>query len=152
MFYHFKVKKDISGFWAECVELKGCVTQGDSKEELMRNAYEALNLFLEEPDNSDYEIQPPAKAVKGNNIVQVVVDPTIAFALQMKFIRQKNGLTQKEAALRLGMKNIYSYQRLESARKANPNLSTICKIKRIFPELMIDDLITDKDSKLKRHK
>ncbi len=30
------------GYWAEVVELPGCVTQGESKEELHRNVIEAI--------------------------------------------------------------------------------------------------------------
>jgi antitoxin HicB len=144
MNYHFKLKKEKSGFWAECIELKGCVTQADTIEELYRNASEALNLFLEEPDNSTHTFKLPLKSVKTKNVFEVSVDPRIAFALNMKIIRQKNGLTQKETADKLGMKNIYSYQRLESVKKANPNLSTITKIKSLFPDLKIDEIITKK--------
>ena len=34
MTYHFNVHEDKKGFWAECVELSGCVTQAESFEEL----------------------------------------------------------------------------------------------------------------------
>ena len=57
MKYHFKVHKEKEGFWAECIELQGCVTQGDTKEELEANMKEALNLYLEE--NEDFEYLAP---------------------------------------------------------------------------------------------
>ena len=41
-----------------------------------------------------------------------------------------------------GMNNIYSYQRLESPKKANPSLLTLNKIKKIFPELNLDMIFT----------
>ncbi len=50
MKYHFQIHKENKGFWAECIELKGCVTQGDTLEELCDNIEEALTLYLEEPD------------------------------------------------------------------------------------------------------
>ncbi len=28
MKYHFKIHKEGKGFWAECLELEGCITQG----------------------------------------------------------------------------------------------------------------------------
>jgi hypothetical protein len=34
MKYHFKVHKEMSGFWAECLELNGCITQADTQKEL----------------------------------------------------------------------------------------------------------------------
>lgn len=50
-------------------------------------------------------------------------------------------MTQKEAARLLGMKNIYSYQRLESGKTANPELLTLVRIKQVFPEIDLDDVV-----------
>ena len=47
MKYHFKVHKEEKGFWAECIELEGCCTQGDSKEELIENMKDALSIYLD---------------------------------------------------------------------------------------------------------
>ena len=33
MEYHFKIHKEKNGYWAECIELSGCNTQGDTLEE-----------------------------------------------------------------------------------------------------------------------
>jgi predicted RNase H-like HicB family nuclease len=44
MHYHFKIHKENNGYWAECCELEGCVTQGDTLEELYKFCDEALNL------------------------------------------------------------------------------------------------------------
>lgn len=46
--YHFEIHKEESGFWAQCVEFPGCVTQGKTEDELRENIEEALSLFLEE--------------------------------------------------------------------------------------------------------
>jgi predicted RNase H-like HicB family nuclease len=35
------------GYWAEVALLPGCATQGDTKEELMANLYEAVEGYLE---------------------------------------------------------------------------------------------------------
>jgi antitoxin HicB len=43
MNYHFKIHKDKQGFWAECIEILGCHSQGDTIEELSVNCKEALN-------------------------------------------------------------------------------------------------------------
>lgn len=45
--YHFKIHKEDHGYWAQCIELPGCVTQGDSMKELRTNMQEALNLYLD---------------------------------------------------------------------------------------------------------
>ncbi|MBP7735403.1 MAG: type II toxin-antitoxin system HicB family antitoxin [Spirochaetes bacterium] len=140
MHYHFKIHKEDAGYWASCVELKGCNTQADTIDQLNCNMKEALNLFLNEPDNSRIIFPMPHKHLYGKDIVEVPVEPKIAFAIKMKLFRHKKGLSQRQVADLLGMKNIYSYQRLESTRKANPNISTIARIKEIFPDFKIDDI------------
>ena len=139
MYYHFKIHKEPDGYWAECVELEGCVTQGDSFNELQKNMEEALNLYLDEPDNSDVTFPMPNKEVKGG--VEVPVLPKIAFALMMRILRKQKGLTQSEIAKLLGMNNIYSYQRLERSKQANPSLTTLAKIKKVFPDLKVDEIL-----------
>ena len=39
------------GFWAEVPALPGCVSQGDSLDELIANVKEAVEGYLAEPDN-----------------------------------------------------------------------------------------------------
>jgi len=141
VYYHFKIHKESDGYWAECVELEGCVTQGDSFDELQTNMEEALNLYLDEPDNLDVTYPSPDKEVKGENIVEVSVHPKIGFALEMRMLRKQKGLTQSEIAKLLGMKNIYSYQRLERSKHANPSLTTLAKIKKVFPDFKVDEIL-----------
>ena len=40
------IHEDIDGYWAEFIDLEGCSTQGDTLEELLENATEALELYL----------------------------------------------------------------------------------------------------------
>ena len=51
--------------------------------------------------------------------------------------RINNNLTQKEVARRLGLKRIWSYQRLENSI-TNPSLETIYKIKNVFPNFQFE--------------
>jgi antitoxin HicB len=139
MFYHFKVHSDPDGFWAECVELEGCVTQGDSIEELIENMNEVLNLYLDEPLNSNADFSLPKREVRGKNIIKIPVDPQVAFSVLLRYYRKKNNLTQSQLAKLLDMKNIFSYQRLE--KKTNPKLSTLARVKQVFPEFSIDYII-----------
>ncbi len=150
MFYHFKIHKEIKGFWATCIELKGCNTQANTIEQLYKNMEEVLNLYLNEPDNSKLSFPLPIKQITGKDIVIIPVDPKIAFAIKMKIFRSKKGLSQQQVADLLGMKNIYSYQRLESTKKANPNLSTIARIKQVFPEFNIEDIFINNKFKQKQ--
>ncbi len=141
MEYHFKIHKENGGFWAQCIELPGCITEGDTLEELQTNMQEALNLYIQEPSNSKDLAKLPSKSIKtSKNVVTVPVDPQIAFSFLVRYWRIKHGLTQKEAAEKMGFDTIYSYQRLET-KNCNPSLKIISMIKKIYPELSIDLVI-----------
>lgn len=137
MKYHFKVHKEGEGFWAECLEDSGCVTQGDTREELYKNMQEAINIYLNEPEDSNFLAPLPLENIKKQrNIVEVSVDPEIAFGFLVRYNRLKSGFSQKEAAKKLGMNDIFSYQRLE--RKCNASLKTIARLTHLYPSFSLD--------------
>jgi predicted RNase H-like HicB family nuclease len=41
------IEKDEFGYYAYCPELKGCHTQGDTLDEVLKNIKEAVELYLE---------------------------------------------------------------------------------------------------------
>jgi len=137
--YHFRIHAEKRRLWAECVELEGCVTQADSRSELDHSMQEALNLYLEEPRSSTTIFPPPSERPYGKNVVSVEVDPAVAFSTQLRQLRVLSRITQKEAAHRLGMRSLYSYQRLE--RRSNPSLSTMKKVKTLFPKFSLDSIL-----------
>lgn len=138
MKYHFKIHKEGKFFWAQCIELEGCITQALSLKKLHENMQEALNLYIQEPEDSiDFADLPDGTIRKSRNIIQVSVDPQIAFSFMVRYYRIQNGMTQKQAAKLMGFVNLYSYQRLE-AKKCNPSLKILYRIKQVFPELSID--------------
>ena len=138
MNYHFKVEKEGSKFWAQCIELEGCVTQGSSMKELKFNMHQALNLYIQEPFDSKDLAQFPRKNVrKKENICEIKVDSQIAFAFLVRYHRIKSGLTQSQAAKKIGFPNVNSYQRLES-RRCNPTLKMMEKVKEVFPGFSAD--------------
>ncbi len=99
MKYHFKVHKEGSGFWAKCIELPGCLTQGDSKEELFENMRDALNTYLHEPsDSKDLAALPKPSIKTTKTVVEVPVDPAVALAYSVSRLRIKYGLSQEEVA------------------------------------------------------
>ena len=140
MKYHFKIHKEGTGFWAECIEISGCVTEGDTKEDLFKNMRDALNTYLEEPEDSQHLAPLPKTSIElSRTIVEVPVEPSVALAFSIRQQRIRNGLTQKEVADKLGMKRIYSYQRLE--RRCNPTLELIVKLLLLFPTLSLDKIL-----------
>jgi antitoxin HicB len=142
MKYHFKVHKEGIRFWAQCLELAGCITQASSQEELEKNMQDALNLYIEEEaTSSDLAAMPNNNIKLSKSVVEVFVDPQVAFTFLVRYWRIQHGLTQKEAAQRMGFDKLYSYQRLE-ARRCNPSLKIITMVKKIYPEFSLDSAIT----------
>jgi predicted RNase H-like HicB family nuclease/DNA-binding XRE family transcriptional regulator len=135
MVYHFRVHEESDGYWADCVELVGCSTQADTKVELAQNAREALELYLDEPEDSSLTFALP-QAIEGQDILEVPVEPSVALSVLLRNYRIENNFTQREVAQKLGMRNLYSYQRLE--RRSNPSLETLRRLKEVFPDLSVD--------------
>ncbi len=141
MKYHFRVHKQAKGYWAEGVEINWANTQGKTMEELEKNMKEVLELCLEEPDDRSTFIPPmPDASVKGRNIVVVSPDPKIALAALIRKERIEAKLSQRETATRLGIKHVSQYQKLESGKTANAELSTLAKLKRVFPHISMDEI------------
>jgi predicted RNase H-like HicB family nuclease len=59
-------KAEEGGYWAEIPSIPGCVTQGDSFEELLKNIYEAVEGCLS-VDIEDYKIQ------KDDQLMEIMV-------------------------------------------------------------------------------
>jgi antitoxin HicB len=138
MRYHFKVHHNSDGLWAECIELEGCRSEGDTMEELQQNLHEALNLYLDEPAGSNMLFPFPDPALENRDeVISIQVDSNIAFALLVRQYRVKHRMTQKEAQEALGLPNRTSYTRLE--KKGNPRLDTIEKIIKAFPDFPLHE-------------
>lgn len=142
MYYHFKIHNDSDGLWAECIELDGCVSQAENMEELEKNMKEALEVFLDEPPDSKIIYSLPDDSIElKNDIVRVKVNFQIAFPFYLREQRLINHKTQREMSKILGLKHLYSYQRLESSKKANPELKTLVKLKEVFPEFDLNMVV-----------
>jgi predicted RNase H-like HicB family nuclease len=59
-------KAEEGGYWAEIPSIPGCVTQGDSFEELLKNIYEAVDSCLSVAVE-DYKMQ------KGDQLLEIMV-------------------------------------------------------------------------------
>lgn len=140
MKYHFKIHPEDGGYWAVCIEFGACHTQGDSMEELKKNMEEALNLYLAEPADSDLLFPPPRKNLRGKNIAEVSVYPSVAISNRIRELRVKNNLTQHKMKDVLGIKHLSNYQRLEDPDRSNPQWDTLVNIKKHFPQFKLDDL------------
>lgn len=137
MKYHFKIHREKNGYWAECIELVGCCTQGDDRKDLLDNMKESLDSYLSEAESSSVIFPEPRKNLKSKNIVEMQVSPNVAFALQLRQIRLKRNLTQKAMMSLLGILHLSNYQRLENPKKANPELKTLFELQNQLPELSV---------------
>ncbi len=103
-------------------------TYGETKEEALVNAAEALNGAIE----SDFErgfILPKPRKINSKNSFEIPVQPHIELAYQLKNLRK--GKTQVEIARELGI-SYQAYQKLENPRKCNPTIKTLEKISAVF--------------------
>ncbi|WP_297057035.1 type II toxin-antitoxin system HicB family antitoxin [Thermosulfurimonas sp.] len=50
------IEKDEFGYYAYCPELKGCHTQGDALDEVLKNIKEAVELYLETLNEEERKI------------------------------------------------------------------------------------------------
>jgi antitoxin HicB len=141
MIYHFKVKKSKDGYWAQCLELKGCRTQGETLEELKVNMNDALNLYLAESEDSSVLFAMPKSKAAGKSILEVEVDPSVAIAMMIRQARLRMKKTQKEMMSFLEIKTLSNYQRLEDPSRANPELKTLVKLTKAIPDLSLARLL-----------
>lgn len=141
MKYHFKIHKEKRGYWAECIELEGCSTQGETRAELETNMSEVLNLYLSEPMTSRHLFPYPRTKISGKNIKLVEVEPSVAIANRIRELRIRSHLTQQMMKEFLGIKNLSNYQRLEDPERSNPEWATLMLIKSKFPQFKLDDLL-----------
>ena len=138
MQYHFNVHNEENGYWAECLELDGCFTQADDFEQLQTNMHQALNFYLSEPEDSQVLFPLPNNDLSSQNFQKVKVDPKVALSFLLRRKRILNKLTQAQVAEKLGLKNIWSYQRLEKPSSANASVTTLAKLMQVFPDLELD--------------
>jgi antitoxin HicB len=122
---------DEKGYWVEFPDLPGCVTEGETLEDAKEMAKEALSAMLESLDSRKKSIPIPSN-IKGNDIHYIEPSLNVAFAISLKREREKMGLTQKQVAEKANITWSF-YQRIENPRKSNPTLSTIEKLRKIFP-------------------
>lgn len=137
--YPMKIHKaEEGGFWAEFPDLPGCVTQGDTEEELMAMAKDALSGWLAVSFERNFSI-PEAKTVKGKNIRWVEPRPDVSIPLMIRKIRNEMGLSQKEIARRLHI-TYQSYQAWENPKVANPTVRQLAKLADAVGKKLIVEL------------
>jgi predicted RNase H-like HicB family nuclease len=55
MIFNAIIEKDENGYFASIPELEGCISQGDTYEEVINNIKEALDIYLESLSSKEKE-------------------------------------------------------------------------------------------------
>ena len=138
--YFFIIHKvEEGGYWAEFPDLPGCIMEGDSEEEVLSMAKDALSGWLAVRFERNFAI-PEAKVLKGKNVRWVEPNPDVGIPLMIRKIRKELGLSQKEVAHRLHIA-YQSYQAWENPKIANPTLKQLSKLADAVGKKLVIDMI-----------
>jgi len=118
-------KQSTKKYLVEFPELDGCLTEGDSLSNALKNAAEALNGYLASHCDRNLNIPMP-KVHSGKSYSAISVDICILFAIHLRRLRMVKGLTQADVAKKLRISQ-QAYAKLESP-KGNPSLDTLKRI------------------------
>ena len=128
MIYYALLIKDAEGYIVTFPQFPNVNTCGETLEEALNNAEEALNGCIESDFERGFEITEP-KLYEGGDYYKVLIRPHIEIALMLRKIRKNR--SQLELAKKLGI-SYQAYQRLENPRRCNPTVKTLEKIAKIL--------------------
>lgn len=122
--YAAKVSREDGAYLVSFPEWPDVHTYGDTLEEALANASEALNGAIESDFERGFELPEPG-AHRGRTFHSVAVLPHIEIAWRLRKLR--HGRPQSEIARRLNV-SYQAYQKLENPRKCNPTVKTLERI------------------------
>jgi len=132
-------KAEEGGYWAGFPDLPGCITEGDSEEEVLAMAKDALSGWLAVRFERNFSI-PEARILKGKNVRWVEPNPDVGIPLMIRKIRKELGMSQKEVAHRLHIA-YQSYQAWENPKIANPTLKQLSKLADAVGKKLTIDMV-----------
>jgi antitoxin HicB len=98
----FEPDADKGGYVITFPDVPGCVTQGDSDEEAMEMAADALRMILGHMVSAGAQV-PPAKTRRGKNYRQVNLPPLESAKLDLYKTFRASGLRKADLARRMGI-------------------------------------------------
>lgn len=126
---------DGDGFFIQFIDIPNAFTEGDTMEELIKMAEDALAGIIACIMEDNKEVPKPSN-IQGDNIIYIKLLPEVALPLLIKKTRNKIGVSQGNIAQR--MKIPYqTYQRWERAEGFNPTLKTLKKIARSLEKKLV---------------
>jgi len=137
--YPARIHREEDVIWLEFIDLPTCFTQGETIEELKKNAREALSLHLHCMLEDNDEIPDPSN-LQGKEIILVQPYYEVALPIMIKKRRKELNMSQKQAAEK--MKVPYqTYQKIERGQRVNPTLKTLQKVARALGRTLILDFV-----------
>ena len=130
MEYSAKIIKDENCYLVSFVDFPNVMTFGDTIEEALSNASEALNGALESDFERGYELPTPTEK-DGDDYYKVSILAHIEISYELRQMRVQKTQTQIEIASMLGV-SYQAYQKLENPRKCNPTIKTLEKISSVL--------------------
>lgn len=123
MQYHAKLRRDGRWWTAAFIDAPGCVTQGATRDEALAAAGEALAGWLEA---HLIDGRSPPRPRKRTGTAAINVEPQLAMAVALRWMRLDAGLTQSQLATRVGV----SQQQIAKLERpgANPSIGTLRKV------------------------
>ena len=137
MEYPAKIKysKEDKVFEVDFYDLKGCCTFGETLEEALKYAKEALTGWLTVSLEKDKSIPQPSKK-SGKDDYYISPDLNVAFAIKLKEERSRKNLSQRQIADKLGI-SYQAYQKFENPNKANVTIKTIMKLEKVLDKKFV---------------
>ena len=127
--YQAKLTKEKEGGYSVSFpDVPGCFTEGETIEEALINAQEALSLHLEEAANPEWDV-PRARDHKGGNLYWITPDLDVAIPLTIRQLRRDKKVSQTLLARHLDM-TVQQYQKIEYPKKSNPTAKTLMAVCR----------------------
>ena len=128
MEYSAKIVKENGDFLVSFVDFPNVMTYGETLEEAIKNATEALNGSLESDFERGYELPKKSNAIGDDNyLIPVLAHIEISYELR----QMRETKSQIEIARELGV-TYQAYQKLENPRKCNPTIKTLERISSVL--------------------
>jgi predicted RNase H-like HicB family nuclease/DNA-binding XRE family transcriptional regulator len=124
MQYRARITQEGKHWLASFTDCPGCQTFGDSKEDVIAMAEDALSGWLE-AHLVDGESPPRPKAKRG---MPVAVAPNVAVAVQVRWMREDMHLTQTQLAKKVKVTQ-QAIAKLERPQ-GNPSIETLQRLAR----------------------
>lgn len=137
--YQAKIWKDGKHYSVAFPDLPGCFSQGSTLENALKNAREALSLYLEESRDPFWKVPRP-KFRKGGQYFWISPHSDVAIPLMIRQARLKHDLSQNQLSALLKI-SVQQLQKLETPGKSNPTVRTLVALCEALHEALKIQLI-----------